>query len=300
MPSLGGGGEYGGDSPSGGSGGVGGGYGDSYGGGGGSSGSSADINAALDDFFGEIDTASAAMQGKSNAVDKVVNYLMNKVKSIPFVGTAIELAQLAIDVQKDLGVKLSAEQINAVVNGIGRGDNKDTIVRGLRNDLGIETPKTKENDPKSNEFWEQFVNEWKDAKANIKANDQFRKDKMQPAFETYRQRLSGLSNEPTFAPINVKFGDFQTSFNTQRSAANAQNILNSELAETDIMQPKRAEQDYMGQLMGLAQWQQEMKNKINLTKTQERPDDQGSWLDIINDTIKVGKSGAELWDMFSK
>ena len=210
----------------------------------------------------------------------------------------VDIGKASAELGKAYGIDPS--QAASAANALARGNDPDAVYRALRNNLGIPegTVSDKSNDPKSDAFWEQFVEEWKTAKDNIKANDQFKKDMLAPAFDTYKNRLSGLSREPGFAPINVKFGDFETSFNTRRSMDNAQNILSGELARTDIMQPKSAEMDYLGQLMGLAKWQQEMKNKTNWTSNQKRPDDQGSWLDVINDTLKVVKTGKDVWDLF--
>jgi len=164
------------------------------------------------------------------------------------------------------------------------------------------TPESVLNDPveyspKSNEFWKKFVAEWQSAKEDIRLNDQFKKDVMEPAFQTYQNRLAGLSGEPTFKPINLKMGDFETSFMPQRAANAAQGILSSEIAKADIMQPKKADMDYLSQLMNIAQYQQNLKNQINITQNQKdalNRDDQGTWLDAIGDVIKVGTGGVDL------
>jgi len=236
----------------------------------------------------------AKVQAKAlqDFMDSLKGLLPNWAKSL------VDIGKASAELGKAYGIDPS--QAASAANALARGNDPDAVYRALRNNLGVpeETVPDKSNDPKSDAFWEQFVEEWKTAKDNIKANDQFKKDMLAPAFDTYKNRLSGLSREPGFAPINVKFGDFETSFNTRRSMDNAQNILSGELARTDIMQPKSAEMDYLGQLMGLAKWQQEMKNKTNWTSNQKRPDDQGSWLDVINDTLKVVKTGKDVWDLF--
>ena len=174
---------------------------------------------------------------------------------------------------------------------------------GLKNSLPIpETPESVLNepvvyDPKSDEFWKKFVAEWQSAKEDIKLNDQFKKEVMEPAINKYQNRLAGISGEQNFRPINVRMGDFQTSFMPRRASEAAEGILRSELARSDIMQPKSAEMDYLSQLMDIAKYQQELKNKINITENQKdayNQDDQGTWLDAIGDVIKVGTGGIDL------
>ena len=195
-------------------------------------------------------------------------------------------------------------------------------VRGqTRNNIGnvaqVETPESIIDEPpnyspKSNEFWRKFVAEWQSTKENIRLNDQFEKDVMAPALKTYQDRINDVyeagNRVKSYNPIGISMGDFKTSFTPKRqmmeeelnmqqreqSRGAAGDILRSKFSEADIMQPKKADMDYISQLRDMAKWQQELKNKINITENMERPDDQGTWLDAIGDIIGVGGGATDL------
>ena len=155
----------------------------------------------------------------------------------------------------------------------------------------------KSTDPKDPTFWEQFVSEWQTAKENIRLNDEFKKTVLSPAFDTYQQRLAGLSQEKTFQPINVKMGDFETSFMPKRAISNAGNILSSEMAEADVMQPKSAEMSYLDRLQGVATTEQGWATQKDIAKiSKKQPNDKGSTTDAITDWLGIAKGGSDLID----
>jgi hypothetical protein len=151
-------------------------------------------------------------------------------------------------------------------------------------------------------FWEAFANEWHDAEENIRKNDEFMKQQMDPAHQSYQQRLSGLSNEQGFSPINIGMGDFNTSFMPQRSIQNAGNVLQSQNAQAQLMQPRSAETSYREQLAVPAMFERENEIRKWIAKKQaksmKQAGDSGSWMDAITDSIGLVKSGKALWDMF--
>jgi len=147
--------------------------------------------------------------------------------------------------------------------------------------------------PKSNAFWKDFVKEWQGAKESLEAQQQYRQEQLEPAFETYKNRLSGLSSEAGFRPINVGMGDFSTSFLPKRSSENAERILRGELSRTDIMDPERANLSYLDRLLGVAQFQQDLKSK---RQQRELPEDQGTWLDAASDTLGLASQASDFID----
>ena len=184
-----------------------------------------------------------------------------------------------------------------VVFGNPDGGPADTEQGGKGKNGKGKNGKDEVTDPKDPSFWEQFVDEWQTTKENIRVNDEFKKTVLSPAFDTYQQRLAGLSQEKTFQPINIKMGDFETSFTTKRSAQNAGNILSSEIAEADVMAPKSAEMSYLDRLQGIATTEKGWQNQQDIAKiTRKMPKDQGSTTDAITDWMGIIKGGSDLID----
>jgi len=148
-------------------------------------------------------------------------------------------------------------------------------------------------------FWEQFVTEWRDAKENIRLNDEFMKQQLNPAFDTYQQRLSGLSQDPAFSPIGVQMGDFSTSFMPRRAAQNAQDILKSEMTRSELMQPKSAEMSYLDRLQPIAQWKKDYDlRKKAVKKGIPSGGDSGTFMDSLTDLIGLGTGASKLFKMW--
>jgi hypothetical protein len=273
-----------------------------------------DPQAVQNDFMGinkDIDDAiDAAMRGEPTS--KLGKFFGNVAKTLAGITVGrigADAVGLVIDALQEQGV--SYQDAVSMVTNVQRGmspkraasEQSQSITNSLRTGSGSvpQPPKEKYADPKGDDFWHDFVKEWQGAKQSLNDQQKFRQKKLQPAFDTYQQRLSGLSNEQGFKPINVGIGDFSTSFMPKRSTANAQSLLNSELAETDIMNPEGANLSYLDRLGSIAQFQQELKNRINVANIgREQPDDQGTWLDSFADIMKVGNQVGDAWERYSK
>ena len=282
--------------------------------------SSADINSALDDFFGDVDKASAALRGGKETISMqakafrglavaFASILGGLAMGIPgallagkLAAKGMSLADAQAMVESVQSGQMSPEQAaqrgaSEAVFGNPDGGPADTEQGGGGKNGKNKNGKNKVTDPKDPSFWEQFVEEWQSAKENIRLNDEFKKTALSPAFDTYQQRLAGLSNEDTFKPINIKMGDFETSFTTKRSAQNAGNILSSEIAEADVMAPKSAEMSYLDRLQGIATTEKGWQNQKDIAKiTKKMPNDQGSTTDAITDWLGIVKGGSDLID----
>lgn len=150
-------------------------------------------------------------------------------------------------------------------------------------------------------FWANFAEKWKEAEENIRLNDEFMKQQLDPAFNTYQQRLSGLSQEPGFSPIGIKMGDFSTSFMPQRGRQNAQDILKSQMAQAELMQPRSAEMSYLDRLKEIGMFDREIDVRKWMAKKQKQwqdKGDSGTFLDAATDIIGLGTSGTKLWNMW--
>ena len=155
------------------------------------------------------------------------------------------------------------------------------------------------NQLEKKDFWEQLAIEWVDTKENMRQNDKFMKETMAPAFKTYQDRLSGVSNEPGFKPINMKFGDFQTSIMPRQAQQNAEAMFRSQIGEAELNQPKNAEMGYLDRLMQVGMFDREIERRNDASKRANKRDDSGSFMDAISDTIGVGAAGSNLWKMWS-
>jgi hypothetical protein len=224
-----------------------------------------------------------------------------------FVATGSITASVAFGQLVSRGVnKVAASNaISSVQAGVSPKSAMNGIVSDMggperfENSLRNPTPGEKDAyaDPKSDSFWDAFVKEWQGAKESLQNQQKFRREQLQPAFDTYKQRLAGMSNEPGFKPITVGMGDFKTSFMPKRATQNAQSILGSQLSEADIMDPEKANLSYLDRLQTMGQFQKQIEARIDISdKSNRLPDDQGTWLDAAADIMKVGSAGADIYD----
>jgi hypothetical protein len=210
--------------------------------------------------------------------------------------------------------QLTAENASEVVGSLttadfeGPGTEMDVTQGGrvpVGNDVsGQGTPAAAPFDPNSYDFWKDFVTEWQSAKSMFAQDDAFKKEKAGDALGTYQKRLQGITGEAGHQPITWGMGDFSSTFMPRSGRNTAKELLTSELAKTDIMQPNKGQMDYLAALRDIAQNERTADNAIALKgatsgKT-EQQDDQGTWLDAMGDILSVADSGTDLWDWWGK
>jgi hypothetical protein len=267
-----------------------------------------DPQAVQNDFTSinsEIEASLASGTGSDGSTTG--NIVGTVVGILGFLATGSITAATALGMMTAKNINKAAAT-NAISN-VQQGAKPNEAFNGIVSDMGgpeqftqsVSQPSQASQeayaDPKSDDFWNQLVKEWRGLKDSLENQQKFRREELAPAFKNYKQRLSGLSNEPGFKPISVGMGNFSTSFLPKRAASNAQSMLNADLSQTDINDPERANLSYLDRLKEMGTFQKQIENKINIAGiNNERPDDQGTWLDAIADVMKVGSAGADIYD----
>lgn len=188
------------------------------------------------------------------------------------------------------------EQAASAVDRYGHADNTSFDPQSFTMP-GSPTEQEGKQDPLNDDFWNQFLAEFRMTKESMEADEKFKREQLNPVFNTYKDRLAGMSNAPGFQPIKVRFGDFQTQFMPKRATDAAKDILATEIAKTDINLPGTVQQRYTDKLQELAQWQQELKQAKKIADKQYDKDDAGTWTDALADLLDLGSKADDLLDI---
>jgi len=200
-----------------------------------------------------------------------------------------------------------------------------TVIAAIANDNNSDSGSGEDvtpYDPTSSDYWNEFVDEWMDAKGMYLEDDAFKKSEVEPAVGEYQSVLADLANQANtgtgnYAPITFGMGDFRSSFVPKSGFRTAQDIgnyakdkLTSSLALTDVMQPNKGNRDYLSDLMDLArydrgfnlsQWAAENNLNLDQQRVDYETSDKGTWLDAVKDILQVGDTSQDIWDkLFDK